>query len=67
MAIDIQDIDAKLEALSKNKEEVTDRIKQAQDVLRQGQADLNALQGAIQVCEQLKAADTPATDGDENE
>jgi len=39
--------------LKKNKDKVMEQIKQGQDIVRQANADLNAIQGAMQVCEQL--------------
>tara|TARA_B100000963_G_scaffold252661_1_gene221394 strand:- start:1254 stop:1451 length:198 start_codon:yes stop_codon:yes gene_type:complete len=51
--IDIKTIEEKLETLKKNKDKVMEQIKQGQDIVRQANADLNAIQGAMQVCEQL--------------
>ena len=46
-------IEAKLAALKQNKLVVEDRIKTASETIKQANADLNAIAGAIQVCEQL--------------
>ena len=51
--IDIKVIEAKLEELNKNKSIVEERLRVAQDTIRQGNADLNAISGAVQLCEQL--------------
>ena len=53
MTITKEQIDKKLEELNKNKLVVQDRIKTASETIKQANADLNALAGAIQVCEQL--------------
>ena len=47
------DVAKKIETLNQNKIVVEDRIKTSQDVIRKANADLNAISGAIQVCEQL--------------
>ena len=54
-------IEAKLAALKQNKLVVEDRIKTASETIKQANADLNALEGAIQVCEQLKKEDAAET------
>ena len=53
MTITKETLDKKLETLNQNKIVVEDRIKTSQDVIRKANADLNAISGAIQVCEQL--------------
>ena len=53
MNITRETLDKKLETLNQNKIVVEDRIKTSQDVIRKANADLNAISGAIQVCEQL--------------
>ncbi len=53
MTITKETLDKKLETLNQNKVVVEDRIKTSQDVIRKANADLNAISGAIQVCEQL--------------
>jgi|TARA_B100000959_G_C14562900_1_gene452471 multidrug resistance efflux pump len=49
-----EQIEAKLKALEENKIKVVEQIRQGQELVQKGQADLNAILGAIQVCEQLK-------------
>ena len=56
-------IEAKLAALKQNKLVVEDRIKTASDTIKQANADLNAIAGAIQVCEQL-IEENPSEDKD---
>ena len=48
-----EQIESKLAALKQNKLVVEDRIKTASETIKQANADLNAIAGAIQVCEQL--------------
>lgn len=52
-----EQIEAKLKALEENKIKVVEQIRQGQELVQKGQADLNAILGAIQVCEQLKNED----------
>ena len=52
-----EQIEAKLTALEENKIKVVEQIRQGQELVQKGQADLNAILGAIQVCEQLKSED----------
>ena len=49
-----EQIESKLEALEENKTKVVEQIRRGQELVQKGQADLNAILGAIQVCEQLK-------------
>ena len=56
--IDRKIIESKLETLNANKLQVAERIRTAQETIKQANADLNALEGAIQVCEQLKKEET---------
>ena len=56
-------IEAKLAALKQNKLVVEDRIKVASETIKQANADLNAIAGAIQVCEQL-IEENPSEDKD---
>ena len=51
--IDIKTIESKLEELNSNKLVVQDRIKKASETITQANADLNAISGAVQLCEQL--------------
>ena len=51
--IDKKVIEAKLEELKSNKLVVEERIRVAQDSIRQANADLNAISGAEPLCEQL--------------
>ena len=51
--IDKKVVEAKLEELNKNKLIVEERIRVAQDTIRQSNADLNAIFGAQQLAEQL--------------
>ena len=53
MTITIEAINNKLDSLKVNKGVVEPRIKEASDTIKQANADLNAIAGAIQVCEQL--------------
>tara|TARA_B100001093_G_C26648422_1_gene936393 strand:- start:500 stop:703 length:204 start_codon:yes stop_codon:yes gene_type:complete len=53
MTITIEAINNKLDSLKVNKDVVETRIKEASDTIKQANADLNAIAGAIQVCEQL--------------
>ena len=48
-----KEIEAKLELLKKNREVVTKNINDGQELVRKAIADLQAIAGAIQVCEQL--------------
>ena len=48
--IDKKVIEAKLEELKSNKLVVEERIRVAQDSIRQANADLNAISGAEQLC-----------------
>ena len=51
--IDRKIIESKLETLNANKLQVAERIRTAQETIKQANADLNALEGAIQLCDQL--------------
>ena len=51
--IDKKVIEANLEELKSNKLVVEERIRVAQENIRQANADLNAISGAEQLCEQL--------------
>tara|TARA_A100001011_G_scaffold209757_1_gene218032 strand:+ start:294 stop:509 length:216 start_codon:yes stop_codon:yes gene_type:complete len=51
--IDKKIIEAKLENLKSNKLVVEERLRVAQETIRQANADLNAISGAEQLCEQL--------------
>ena len=51
--IDKKVIEAKLEELKSNKLVVEERIRVAQENIRQANADLNAISGAEQLCQQL--------------
>ena len=51
--IDIKTIESKLEELNTNKLVVQERITKASETIKQANADLNAIAGAIQLCEQL--------------
>ena len=51
--IDIKIVEAKLQELKSNKLVVEERLRVAQETIRQANADLNALSGAQQLCEQL--------------
>jgi hypothetical protein len=46
-------IEAKITKLKENKDVVIKNMETAQEVLKKNLADLNAIQGAIQVCEQI--------------
>ena len=61
MTITKEQIDRKLEELNANKVTVAERIRTAQETIKQANADLNALEGAIQVTEQLKKEDATET------
>ena len=51
--IDRKIIESKLETLKANKLQVAEKIRSAQQVIKQANADLNAVEGAIQLCDQL--------------
>ena len=51
--IDRKIIESKLETLNANKLQVAEKIRAAQQVIKQSNADLNAVEGAIQLCDQL--------------
>ena len=51
--IDIKTIESKLEELNSNKLVVQERITKASETIKQANADLNAISGAVQLCEQL--------------
>jgi len=51
--IDRKIIESKLETLNANKLQVAEKIRAAQETIKQANADLNALEGAIQLCNQL--------------
>ena len=51
--IDRKIIESKLETLKANKLQVAEKIRAAQQVIKQANADLNAVEGAIQLCDQL--------------
>jgi len=51
--IDRKIIESKLETLNANKLQVAEKIRAAQETIKQSNADLNALEGAIQLCDQL--------------
>ena len=51
--IDRKIIESKLETLNANKLQVAEKIRAAQETIKQANADLNALEGAIQLCDQL--------------
>tara|TARA_R100001460_G_scaffold11472_1_gene26828 strand:+ start:183 stop:398 length:216 start_codon:yes stop_codon:yes gene_type:complete len=53
MMIDKKIIESKLEELNSNKLVVQERITKASETIKQANADLNAIAGAIQLCEQL--------------
>ena len=53
MTITKEQIDRKLEELNANKVTVAERIRTAQETIKQANADLNAISGAEQLCEQL--------------
>ena len=61
--IDIKIVEAKLQELKSNKLVVEERLRVAQETIRQANADLNAIAGAIQVCEQL-IEENPSEDKD---
>ena len=63
MTITKEQIDKKLEELNSNKLVVQDRITKASETIKQANADLNAIAGAIQVCEQL-IEENPSEDKD---
>ena len=46
-------VESKLEELKSNKLVVEERIRAAQENIRQANADLNAISGAEQLCQQL--------------
>ena len=69
--IDKKVVEAKLEELKSNKLVVEERIRVAQDSIRQANADLNAISGAEQLCEQLleeekKPEEAPAAEAVKN-
>ena len=69
--IDIKIVEAKLQELKSNKLVVEERLRVAQETIRQANADLNALSGAQQLCEQLleeekKAEEAPAAEAVKN-
>jgi hypothetical protein len=51
--IEKKTIESKLEELKSNKLVVEERIRVAQENIRQANADLNAISGAEQLCQQL--------------
>ena len=51
--IDKKIIEAKLENLKSNKLVVEERLRVAQETIRQANADINAISGAEQLCEQF--------------
>jgi len=51
--IDIKTIESKLEELNSNKLVVQERITKSSETIKQANADINAIAGAIQLCEQL--------------
>ena len=51
--IDRKIIESKLKTLNANKLQVAEKIRAAQETIKQSNADLNALEGAIQLCDQL--------------
>jgi len=51
--IEKKTIESKLEELKSNKLVVEERIRAAQENIRQANADLNAISGAEQLCQQL--------------
>ena len=51
--IDIKIVEAKLQELKSNKLVVEERLRVAQETIRQANADINAISGAEQLCEQL--------------
>ena len=51
--IDKKIVESKLETLNANKLQVAEKIRAAQETIKQSNADLNALEGAIQLCDQL--------------
>mgnify|MGYP001329270173 FL=1 len=53
MTITKEHINKKLEELNSNKLVVQDRITKASETIKQANADINAIAGAIQLCEQL--------------
>ena len=53
MTITKEHINKKLEELNSNKLVVQERITKASETIKQANADLNAIAGAIQLCEQL--------------
>ena len=71
MTITKEQIDKKLEELNSNKLVVQDRITKASETIKQANADLNALSGAQQLCEQLleeekKPEEAPAAEAVKN-
>ena len=61
--IDIKIVEAKLQELKSNKLVVEERLRVASETIKQANADLNAIAGAIQVCEQL-IEENPSEDKD---
>ena len=69
--IDKKIIEAKLEELKSNKLVIEERLRVAQEAIRQANADLNAISGAEQLCEQLlkednKPEEAPAAEAIKN-
>ena len=69
--IDKKVIEAKLEELKSNKLIIEERLRVAQEAIRQANADLNAISGAEQLCEQLleeekKPEEAPAAEAVKN-
>ena len=69
--IDKKIIEAKLENLKSNKLVVEERLRVAQETIRQANADINAISGAQQLCEQLleeekKPEEAPAAEAVKN-
>ena len=64
-----KEIEAKLEKLKNNRDIVAKNIQDGQEVVKKAMADLQAIHGAIQVCEQLlkdsENADKPVEFTDE--
>jgi len=63
--IDKKIVESKLETLNANKLQVAEKIRAAQETIKQSNADLNALQGAIQLCEQLLCENVEAEKKDD--
>ena len=63
--IDKKIVESKLETLNANKLQVAEKIRPAQETIKQSNADLNALQGAIQLCEQLLSENVEAEKKDD--